>query len=93
MTTEKAVLDYLGKNGSPGGRPDLKASIAERMRKFRLTYFSMDMVIRTVRRIMYGLIVALILFCLFLVYAFFGNFGRWMGERSPRAYPPAQAPQ
>lgn len=76
MTTEEAVRDYLEKNKIGGGKVDLRATFQERLRRWTIAHTSGDQVIRMARRVIYAVLALLIIFCLFLLYAFASNLFR-----------------
>jgi uncharacterized membrane protein len=73
VTTEKALEEYLGNNKTVAAKSDFKATARGRIQRWFRTHSSGEEVIRLARRVLYIIIVVLVAFCLFLIYAIIAN--------------------
>ena len=86
VTTEDALRGYLDKNKSIAGKGVSKLTFKEKIRRWMVAHSSNEQVIRMAQRVIYVVIAVLILFCLFLAYAFLVNLFRRRRRTPQRAF-------
>jgi hypothetical protein len=73
VTTEDALEEYLGKDKTAGARSGRMSDVRRRIRRWFAAHSSGEAIVRLARRLIYMVIFALVLLCLFLLYAIFVN--------------------
>ena len=73
MTTEEAIKEYLDNNKTLPGKATFIGGIRAKAKRWLRDHTTGDAMITLARRVLYILIAALVIFCLFLIYAIFSN--------------------